>query len=176
MRRISSYMEFEVGKVYNRVYVGENEAYAKVNGKITFIVTEVDPILTVDELFGQFGNPLTDDIRRSGIFFKCPKIALADFELSEPTNKSEWFIKSEKKGSVDEIIRAGIPRDLLCNTRIASGRFVPCFGRGSEMRGVYRHFSLEGRVDNPYLQSVFGVWRNWEELHRDFRNHGTKII
>jgi hypothetical protein len=58
MKKIKSWKELKKGGIYNRVYVGKNKIYAKINGKETFEVLEKEPILRIQILFGVSGNPL----------------------------------------------------------------------------------------------------------------------
>jgi hypothetical protein len=178
MKKITNYTKLKKGRVYNRVYVGDNKAYAKINGKETFLVLRTEPHLEVVVLFDQFGSPLADDLRGGVITFGAPEIAFKNFELFEPSNKSEWFKKSTKVKSLG----AALKRKLITLKAIkvtADWRgqcpFMPTFGRDNKLKGVQCSFRVEGKMKDPFLQTVFIVWKNWERLIADFKKYGIKV-
>lgn len=171
MKKVNSYKDFRKGKIYNRVYVGENQAYAKINGKETFIVLKIRPSLQVQILFDRFGSVNTDDLRSGIVTFDCPEKAFAEFEFFEPENRDEWFIKSAKLGSLAEAIKAGfIKREQIENLKMNAKELVFFHNIG-----VYRQFSVNGVPENPYLQNVYVLWKTFEAARKDFADYGTIV-
>jgi len=128
-------------------------------------------------LFAESGNPFSDQFKYGPIIFSRPDYAFQEFEIFEPDDKSEWFIKSTKVTSLAQALEANlILLDEIKNQEMNSSRFVPCFGADMKMKGVYLHFSVEGTQQNPLLQSVFVVWGNWQEAEVDFAQYGSKIM
>ena len=80
MRKLSGPSEMEKGGVYNLVYKGSNEAYAKINGKRTILVIEANPFTYV-ELFDQshkhFGASRYGDLRGYPAIVDYINLALA---------------------------------------------------------------------------------------------------
>lgn len=175
MKKLINYTWLDKGKIYNRVYVGSNDAYARINGKETFLVLKTEPVLAVQVLYDQFGSPYSEDLRGGVVTFTSPKIAFKEFELFEPENESEWFKKSTRVNCLQEAIdRKLIPESLVAHKRINSNGFVPTTS-GAGMIGVHWHISVEDKTDQPLLQTVYVVWKNWEELRADFQKFGTKV-
>ncbi len=178
MRKLGSYKELVVGGIYNRVYTGNNAAYAKINGKETFLVLETKPKLLTVVLFDQFGDPLTDDIRSSKDTFDNPEIAFREFELFEPAGENEWLKKAVKLTS----LQSGLDRDLITigDIKHMAGRtghspFIPSFDLKSKLTSVRCNFQVEDKTAYPLLQTVFVVWPNWEELIAEFQKLGIKV-
>ncbi|MFZ4648383.1 MAG: hypothetical protein ACOYMB_01965 [Patescibacteria group bacterium] len=175
MKKIQSWRDLKIGIIYNRVYNGNNAAYAKVNGKETFIVTETDSVLKVQELFARFGSPFSDELRREISTFTHPEIAFKEFDLYEPESKNEWFIKSVKLNSLAEALDAKlINLDSIKGFGKNRKNFIAHFGENMKMLGVECSFSVEGAPDNPLLQTVYIVWKTWEEQRNDFAKYNVK--
>ena len=177
MKKLNSYTEFQSGRVYNRVYTGPNMAYAHINGKETFLVLETTPLQTV-ELFGQFGDPHTDDIRGETVTYDVPEIAFKEFELFQPADASEWLKKSVKVTSLG----AAVEQELITREDItqmgehgSTSPFMPTFGRDMKLKGIQCHFQVEDRTKHPLLQAVFVVWQDWETLKADFKKFGVTV-
>jgi len=169
MIKVNSYKDFLVGKVYNSVYVGENEAYARVNGKETFVVIAIKPSLQIKTLFDRNGNVCTDDLCGNTVTFICPGKALKECEFFETENESEWFKKSVKVKSLAEAIKIGAKLDEFENQSMEWKSFVS-FGNA-----LYYYFSIEGTSENPYLQTIFVFWETHEAASQDFAQYGATI-
>ncbi len=177
MKKLQSWKDLKKGGVYNQVYVGDNEAYAKVNGKQTFIVIETTPALKTETLFDEFGSVYSDELRSpTATYPKDPELAFKDVELFEPKDKSEWFIKSVKITSLAAALKANlIKMEDIKDSRMRSSWFTPFFGPKRELLGVYHSFSIEGTLENPLLQSVFVIWKTWDALYADFAQYGVDV-
>jgi len=166
LKKLSSHKQFAVGKVYNRVYVGDNDAYAKINGKETFIVIATSPELQTQTLFDQFGSAFSDELRGGVVTFGSPEVAFADFEIYEVEDKSEWFIKS---------------RYMTCKEALESGLLFPSEIRskpsshwsGSKTFQVCT-YNVEDRCsDNPFLQCIVVKWESYAAMKSDFELYGA---
>ena len=182
MNKIEKHSELKAGRVYNRVYVGDNEAYARINGKITFLVLKTSPVLKVVELFDQFGDPLQNDLRSGVITISDQSAAFKDFDLYEPSGEAEWFKKSMIAPSLHEAIRGGLIK-LVDAKRYADWQgtcpFVAHCGGGPNygLEAVTTHFCMEDQIDGqPLLQSVFIVWKTWDALRADFKVAGISRV
>lgn len=177
MKKLASWRDMRVGIVYNRVYIGENTAYGRINGKETFLVLETAPLQTV-ELFSQFANAHTDDLRSSTTTFDNPDIAFKEFDVFEPENEGEWFKKSIKFSSLADPLNQGLITraniELVADWR---GRcpFTVTWGDAQKMLGVECGFGVEDQTMHPLLQTVFIVWPNWVELRADFKKLGIEV-
>lgn len=176
MKKVDSWKDIVVGRVYNRVYVGPNEAYAKINGKETFRVVATSPQLEVQVLFSQFGSLFSEEFESNMITFGYPDIAFKEFELYEPADESEWFKKSVRCSSIGEALERGLlTAEDVSNKCFDTGRFIPCHS-GVEFLGVYGRFSVEGKTKFPVLQAVFVHWKDWKELRAELGKYGTTVL
>jgi hypothetical protein len=168
--------QMEVGKVYNLVYVGDNEAYAKINGKRTILVTATTPELRYVQLYDQFGFPRFDDVRGNPTHVSNLELAFKEDEISEPADESEWFKHSIKVSSLGEALEQElITLDDIKNLPVRSNRnpFVGCAGEKGAYIGTYTSFHVEGRTKHPYLQNVYVWWNSWDEMVEDFEKYGV---
>ena len=168
------YSQMQKGKVYNLVYVGENEAYAKINGKRTIRVVNVSPIQYV-ELFDQFGDPLRDNIPSAVTTIRAPDHVFKNDQISEPADESEWFKHSMKVLSLDEAMENGVSLAQIRACGSGSLRDVPVFDRDMVLLGRYVQFNVEGQTNRPMLQTIFVCWSNYEIMRADFQRHGVTI-
>lgn len=167
MRKLASYKEFEKGKIYNRVYVGENKAYANINGKQTFIVVDLEPELVVQTLFAQFGSVQSDRLTSNEITFGSPEITFNGYELYEVENEKEWFKKSQIM-TLDEAVSAGFitPDDI----RRRAKHFIAIWLDPGN--GYYNSYPVGGKSKtNPYLQMVYFKWNSIEEMESDLAKY-----
>jgi hypothetical protein len=171
MKRIESPAQFRVGGIYNVVYVGPNTAYARINGKETVRITAIEPQLKSVTLFHRFGNPLNQHIEACECTYGTQ--SFTECEIFEPSDESEWLKKSVAFATLQEPLEQGlVTMDDI--KRIADrhdkSRFIPYMtGPGHGLAGVTCLFNTEDTVpDQPLLQSVFIVWKNWEDLRKDF--------
>lgn len=161
----------ERGGIYNLVYVGENHAYGRINGKRTIRVLEITPKLQYVNLFDQFGKALSDDLAYGPITVENQDIAFKDDEIYEPADESEWLKHALKVGSLTEALKHGVTEADIAEYR----GLVPIIGR-TDVLGVRASFQVEDRLaDRPLLQCVFIVWKNWEATYADFDAHGVNI-
>ena len=177
MKKLDSYKDLRKGRVYNRVYVGDNKAYARINGKETFRVLETSPMLHVSILFDQFGDPLQQDLGgRNGPTFTDPVAAFRDFEIFEPKDESEWFKKSVRVASLAEAIALGLDPAEIRGKRLKTDGFTPRWSADSKtLAAVYGRFSVEDKTPQPYLQTIFVVWESWEQLKADYAAYDTIV-
>jgi hypothetical protein len=177
VQKLSSFKEFQAGRIYNRVYTGSNDAYGRVNGKETFIVIQTEPILQTQTLFDQYGSVTTDDLRQNGpTTFQRPDIAFTEYDLFEPSDKSEWFIKSVRVGSLREALDANLlDRSAFENKQFRGDRYVSHSGRNFEHLGFSMHFSVEGGPNNPYLQTVYVLWKTYNLMKEDLARFGATL-
>lgn len=173
-----SLSDLKVGGIYNRVYTGPNEAYAKINGKETFLVLKKNPELKACILFDQFGNVLTDDLRSNEITFPCPERAFKEFDIFRPEGEAEWFKKSIKFSSIKEAVEIGfITNDdvkELAKSSLSFQVFIPILLRNNTTK-VYCSFSVEGKTGSQFLQRVYILWNSWEDLKKEFKEMNLKI-
>ena len=175
MRKLQGWKEMVKDGIYNTVYVGDNETYAKINGRQTIVVLGLKPF-RFQELFYQFGNPFTDDLRGEVVTSELPEECFKDREIFVPEKDTQWFKKSMRVKS----IAAAIQQKLLTKTylkglRLNNGYFCPHFDAKSKLKGVVGDFSVEGKTAQPLLQAVFIVWKTWEDLFRDFKAIGITV-
>ncbi|MCK9351696.1 MAG: hypothetical protein WCT49_01880 [Candidatus Paceibacterota bacterium] len=176
MKKLNSWKELQKGRVYNQIYIGRNADYAKINGKETFKVLDTKPELRLYVLYGQFGWPTKDDLRSTKIPVPNPDMYFEDFELFEPADESEWFKKSMKFSSVATALQEGLLKaEDICNIEIARSVFSPFYDAKSRSGGIWLYFPVEGRTVLPLLQTVYIVWKNWDEVRADLEKHGTTI-
>lgn len=168
--------EMQLNKVYNLVYVGDNEAYAKINGKRTIRVTATEPNLQYVELYDNFGSPTFDDLPGSTTYVGNPSEAFKEDEITEPADETEWFKKSVKFSSLVEAVEAGVltPDDIKSlRVRSSSSPFVSVSNRAGKFIGLYTGFNVEGKTTQPYLQQVYIWWNTWEDMYADFEAYGV---
>ena len=174
MRKVSSYRELEVGKIYNRVYVGPNKAYAKINGRQTFEVTATEPVFQYQILRDKFGDCASEEIRSGVITSSRPDLLFKEVELFEVDDKSEWFIKSEittLKAALDE----GLITIEDIKGKSSSKEHTSRAGCKSGP-AFYTQFGVEGKSsDNPLLQTIYICWMSYEELEEGFAEFGVHI-
>jgi hypothetical protein len=176
----SLWKNLKVGDVFNRIYVGDNKAYAKINGKGTLRVIETRPEFQAVELFAQFGSPTTEELQSRTITFSNPDLAFKDSELFVPSNESEWFKKSVKVHSLKKALRLGVTLSDIRKYASWSGYcpFVAHMNGAPDygLRCVSCQFDVEGRdKTQPLLQTVFVVWRTWNSLIADFKRLKIKV-
>ena len=169
MKKINGHKQFMVGKVYNIIYIGNNKAYAKINGKRTIIIMATSPILQYQVLFDQFGSVFSDELRSGTITSRAPERAFAECELYEVDDKNEWFIKSQLMTTQEALDENLITLDdIKKGPKSRSVVSIP--------GGFYITYSVEGRsAKNPYLQCVFVKWGSYEEMETDFIKHGALL-
>lgn len=176
MKKLDSYKDFRVGGIYNKVYVGTNAAFAKLNREETFEVIRTEPHLQIEVLFDPFGSVFTEDLRSGLITFGPPKEAFAQYELFEPADKSEWFIKSVKAASLTEAIEAElIPREQIENREMRTSDFLPCWTVVGKFFGVHHSFSIKGIPSNPYLQRVSILWKTLDDVKAELGQYGSTV-
>ena len=179
MKKLTGPAQLRKGRIYNRVYVGNNQAYAKINGKETFLVLQTKPNLQVVELFDQFGSPYEKNIPSSVITYEMPEVAFKDFEIFEPTKESEWFKKSVVvKSLVTALKRKYVTLGGLKKLADWHGMcpFVASMGRNMKLVGVHCHFCVEGKTKDLLLQTVFVVWKDWSRMQADFKKVGIPKV
>ncbi len=174
MKKLQSWEGLKSGEIYNRVYIGNNDAYGRINGKETFLVLQTEAPLQATVLFDQFGDPHTNDIRSNVITFTHPDFAFKEFELFKPESEEEWFKKSVKVTSLNDALKFNITMEDIKRTAEWRHRspFMPTFDAEWKMKGVQCSFRVEDRTANPLLQTVFIVWPNWETMKADFKGLG----
>ncbi len=170
--------DLKVGGIYNRVYTGPNEAYAKINGKETFLVSEITPTLKAFILFDQFGNVTANDLRSNEITFPCPELAFEEFDIFRPEGEAEWFKKSIKFSSLKEATDVGFisQGDVKELVRLSFVRqvFIPILCWNNKTK-VYCSFSVEGKTGSQFLQRVYVLWNSWEDLKKEFKEMNVKV-
>lgn len=175
MKKLDSWREMVVGAIYNSVYVGDNKAYAKVNGKQTIVILGKDP-LRFQELFDQHGDPFTIDMRDSVITSELPDKLFEHCEIYEPANETEWFKKAVRFDSITTAVQLGlVTMEWLKHLQLRSNYFVPHFGAQGKMQGVVGEFCVEDKTQVPFLQTVVIVWKNWSDLFADFERIGIDV-
>ncbi|TSC52333.1 MAG: hypothetical protein LiPW41_544 [Parcubacteria group bacterium LiPW_41] len=173
-----SLSDLKVGGIYNRVYNGPNEAYAKINGKETFLVLHKKPELKACILFDQFGNVLAEDLRSNEITFPCPELAFEEFDIFRPEGEAEWFKKSIKFSSIKEAVEIGFINggdvEQLAKVSLSHQVFIPILLRNNTTK-VYCGFSVEGKTSSQFLQRIYILWDSWEDLKKEFKEMNLKI-
>lgn len=175
MRKLNSVAELQVDRVYNMVYTGNNDAYAKFNGKQTFIVTATEPQLKTVTLYDQFGSLHSDEIRGGEITYGDNLSVFKEYDIFEPESEAEWFKKSVKVTSLDEALERRLITAGDITKRVwRTSTFVTMSENGSFF-GLYTSFMVEGKTDRQYLQVVNVFWKSWNEMRGDFNKHGATI-
>ncbi|MES2985873.1 MAG: hypothetical protein V4686_01965 [Patescibacteria group bacterium] len=174
MKKIENYTQFKVGGIYNRVYIGPNEAYAKINGKETFIVTSLTP-LEAQVLYAQNGSLHTSEIRGGKTTFTDPDYAFKNFDLFEPEGEDEWFKKSARCTSISEAIKKNLlTPEQVKQTSIREGNIVSHWGhQGFEFHSY--GFNVEPTTEFPYLQRVYICWKDRDTAKIDAVANGTTV-
>lgn len=174
MIKLKNWKDLKREGIYNRIYIGPNEDYSRINGKETFMIVETEPKLQVAVLFDQFGDPHTENIESNVITFHSPEIAFREFELFEPANEGEWFKKSVKVTSLRDTLQFNVTMADI--ERVAKWQcrspFMPTFDVEWKMKGVQCSFRVEDKTTNPFLQTVFIVWPSWKAMAADFEGFG----
>lgn len=149
MKKLKSYKEFEVGKIYNRIYIrGEYKEYSKINGKETFVVVAISPMLKTQTLFDQFGSMFSDELKGTLSTFSNPEKTFAKYDLFKVDNKSEWFIKSLWTTLQEALYKKLI---TLNDIKQSVGSWICLSGKDWCCR-----YAVEGKSkENPYLQRIF---------------------
>ena len=169
MKKINGCTQFVVGRIYNSIYIGSNDAYAKINGRQTIIiVTAMSSKLQYQVLFDQFGSVFSDELRSGVITSSAPERAFAECELYEIDNKSEWFVKSQFMTLQEALNENLITLDEIKKSP-KSGRVVSI-----SPDGFYTSYSVEGKSEkNPYLQRLYVKWSSYKEMEDDFVKYGA---
>lgn len=178
MKQIRDLKDLRVGGIYNVVYTGDNEAYARINGRSTIRITELSPKMKSVTLFDQFGDPTKDDIRSNEATYGTKPFG--DSDIFEPDDESQWLKKSLKFGSLQEALDQGLITMETIKSMAAwhnsnQSPFVAHWGPAPKREVIARSccFRVEDKVPtHPLLQSVFIVWKNWEEEQADFGRIG----
>ncbi|MFA7194042.1 MAG: hypothetical protein WC087_03950 [Candidatus Paceibacterota bacterium] len=168
-----------VGGIYNLVYVGDNTAYAKINGKRTIQVVSIDPELQYVQLYDPFGCPKTSELRSSTITITNKSVAFSksNDQIYVPSGEEEWFKHSQRVTSLGEGMDLKIlTMDKIQRHPIQSNRSpfcahlagAPNFG----LDGISTAFNVEDETTYPYLQRVFVWWKTWEDMYSDFEKYG----
>ena len=177
MRKLDSSSDMEEGKIYNLVYVGDNAAYAKINGKRTVLVLVTAPELQYVELYDSFGCVTTEDLRSGTITVGCPAVAFEETEIYEPVDETEWFKHSMKVTSLTEAIERGVlTHDDIAIYRNRRFNDVAVSGAHGKLLGRYLSFHVEGKTTQPYLQWVYVWWNSWEQMQVDFKRYNVDIL
>ena len=177
MKKLDGHQEFRSGGTYCSTYVGENKAYARINGKRTILVKRTEPDLVFVELFDQFGDPFTEDIRGGEITSMAADLLFGDREVFEPESENEWFKHSMKFDSLSTPLAQGLITKKDIEEKASWGTrcpFTAVFGLDHKFKGVSARFDVEDKTPLVLLQAVFIVWPTWEALREDFE--GLDII
>ncbi len=158
-----TYRHLQVGKVYNRVYTGPNEAYAAINGKETFRVISVEPNLVCQILFDQFGSPMEKEITGGHITFPVPEKAFEEFDIFTAPDRNDWFIKSAIMTVADALEQGFITMDMAKQSAL----HVTCYNWGDAFYMSCQVDESRRPKQNPYLQTVFFVWKSHKEMEDD---------
>lgn len=170
--------DFKLGRVYNRRYVGDNKAYAKINGNETFRVVNLEPLQT-EQLFDAFGSTFTPELLGGTVTYHNPVAAFNDFELSEPASVDDWYIHAQIFWGLDAALDAGQltlahlaerkhVKSVSCwdnRTEPSTTHFYVCFYFGDGIPGCA----------NPYLQSIFVAWDNHTVMQQDLARFGVEV-
>jgi len=171
LKKLKSYKDLQVGKIYNRVYTGDNEAYARINGKKTFAVISISPEFKIQTLFDQFGSIFSNELRSKEITISDLEKAFAEYEFYEVENSNEYFVKSQFM-----TLQEALEQDLITFTEIkekTDSRNITSINFG---KGWYIKFHVEGRSKtNIYLQTVFVKWTSREKMESDFSQIGFTL-
>lgn len=176
MRKLLNAGAMKKDGIYNLVYVGNNDAYGKINGKRTILVTATTPKLEYVELHSQFVDSITDDLRSATTTVGDPLIAFKEDEIFEPENESQWYKHSAKITKLSDGIDQGIltREDILGHpVRSSHSPFVAVSGANGKFQGLYTRFGVEGQTNLPYLQAVYAWWDTWENMYADFKQFGV---
>lgn len=97
--------DLKPGCIYNREYIGPNEAYKKSNGKTTFVVISVGEKLVIEELYSFSGDAMTDQ-HRSRTTFSFPENICKEYVVYKCSDPKKWFIH-KKTMTLEEAIESG---------------------------------------------------------------------
>jgi hypothetical protein len=178
MERLASVAEMEVGGIYNLVYVGENKAYARVNGKRTILVIATEPEFQYVQLYQQFASPTTDDLRSSLVTCEDAPLAFKNDEIFQPVGEDEWFKHSLRVTSLEEAISQGVltKEDVFRHpVRSRNSPFVGVSDSDGRFVGLYTDFGVQDKTVQPYLQTVYVWWDTWEDMRADFKKYGVIV-
>lgn len=172
--QIMNIKDLKPGKIYNKVYTGDNKAYGRINGKSTIeIVYNQDGIVKYQELYSTTGSAFKKDLRSGVITCSSPDIAFKNYEIKEVSDESEYFIHNQLF-SLDEAISQGLIElsALEYLFRDQSKNFV----RVGSVTGLdgkpMIQVGCEGKSkDNPFLQTVTIVWGSWGEMRANVKKH-----
>jgi hypothetical protein len=175
MKKLTSYLDLQVGNIYNSVYTGPNNEYAAVNGKQTFKVIELEPYLKMRVLFDKQGSVYRNDLSVK-VTTTRPDITFAECDLFETEDKSQWFKKSAKVTSIAKALEAN-----LITLNHIHGRMIPereisqIINGNNRFKGFYFCIEVQGTKDNPYLQRVILVWKKREEMSAELATYNASI-
>ena len=155
--------DLQVGRVYNRVYKGSIKEYAAINDKETFRVIRLKPQLVCQILFDQFGSPMDKEITGGHITFPSPEKAFEKFDIFETPDQKDWFIKSAIMKVSDALKNRLISMSMAKQAalHVISYNFGDAFYMSCQVDEARRP------KENPYLQTVFFVWKSYKEMEDD---------
>lgn len=170
MKKIDSYKDLEVGKVYNKVYKGSNKAHAKISGKQTIRIIQTTPNLLVEILFDELGSIFSDELANGPVTHLCPEVSFKEYDLFEIEDESEYFIKAQRM-TLQEAFDANLI--TLDEIRKSNHKVIAVWHEAPKENSFYYKFDVEGRLkENPYLQSVFVEWDSYKERDAAFEEFG----
>lgn len=179
MQALNNAAEMVEGGVYNIVYTGPNEAYARINGKRTIRVIRVGQgTLKYIVLHDQFGRPDPETCTTNGLLHTSNlESAFKEDEIYEAPNPDDWFVKSLLFKGLEEAVAAGVLSEEMIKehpVKSSYSPFVSVSGRDGKFTGLHTRFGVEDATDRPHLQSVYVWWSTWEEMYADYEKYGIE--
>lgn len=182
MTKLLKPTDLRLGKVYNLEYVGDNEAYARVNGKRTILILEVRPEFKYVKLYSAYGDPLCEDIRDDSPTTVCELASsFKEDQITEPAGEDDWFKHSMRFTSLYDALHAGVLTEQRIKShpvgRRSARNAILCPADSKGCLGAYTRFCFEDKPhpQYPQLQSVFIVWKTWSAAAADFKCHGVVV-
>ena len=166
--------DLKAGRIYNREYTGENEAYKKSNGKTTFEVISVGEKLVIRELYSFSGYAIDKQHKSNRITFSVPEAICKEYIIYECSDPEKWFIH-KKAMTLQEAIesKAIIVKDLekiFCDQSKDSEKkdHVTYYENGKR----YLEMLAKPTEKYPYLSMVIFLFENTEDL----KSQVTKFV
>jgi hypothetical protein len=169
-KQIINWQDLEIGKTYNRVYIGPNKAYAERNGKTTFrVVSKTTNELRTRDLFDPHPMVLDPELKHNEIRYSAPENFIGtQYVVTECDDPTKWFIKSQVMTVQTALQSGAVKLDTL------KKHFTACAGCQPIMSynfGEHFYFNLEAQPTEqfPYLETVYFIYEKMDALKADVK-------
>ncbi len=181
-----NFTKFKVGGIYNKTYVGNNEAYKKQNGKTTFEIVRFEKDgdkFYAKDLYAQFPRCSSERLDTNDWSWTITYLMKnTDYEYEEVFNEDHYY-KHSVSLTMKEAVEAGLIK-LETLRRVFRDQSRDYIRKGpvsydhtrkdDNGKTIYgRSLVLlceQGVSSNPLLQSVSFYWNNTEQFEADVRS------